>query len=467
VNPRLLVTLTALATTARLLAAQTPAADLDSIFKDVGKDRAPGCAVGIARAGAPIAAKAYGLANLEHGIALTPQSVFYMASVSKQFMALSVLLLERDGKLKLDDRVGAYIPELPSHTAAVTIRELLHHTGGVRDYLALFALAGHPPDYVITERAMLRMLGRQTRLNFEPGAEHLYSNSGYVLLSIVVQRLSGQTLDAFARGRIFTPLGMTSTRFQHDHNAPVPSRATGYVRGGDGWSIANSALDVVGDGGLYSSVDDMLRWSAAWTRPEFAPLLSRMATTGTLAGGKPIPNGYGMGLGRQIYRGVETIAHGGSLAGYRTQLLRLPALDLTIVTLCNTATANAGQLSQLVAERYAGGSMTAMPAAAPATGTPPPAGPQSSPVPRDLGLALAGEYYSAELDATYRIATDGDRVTITAGTRAPVPLEQLSTDRFRFPPFGAELLPVRGADGRVTGLTLNAGRVRGIVFVRR
>lgn len=442
--------------------AQTPAADLDTIFKDVGKDRAPGCAVGIARAGVPVATKAYGLANLEHGIALTPQSVFYMASVSKQFMALSVLLLEGDGKLELDDRVGAYIPELPPHTAAVTIRHLLHHTGGVRDYLGLFGLAGHPPDYVITERATLGMLGRQAGLNFEPGAEHLYSNSGYALLSIVVQRVSGQTLDAFARGRIFTPLGMTSTRFQHDHNAPVPGRATGYVRRGDDWLIANSALDVVGDGGLYSSIDDMLRWSAAWTRSDLAPLLARMATPGTLAGGKPIPNGYGMGLTRGTYRGVETIAHGGSLAGYRTQFMRLPALDLTIVTLCNAATANAGRLSQLVAEGYAGGSLTAAPAAA----APPPQLPPSSPVPRDVGLALAGEYYSAELDATYRIAVEGDRVTIATGTRAPVALELLAPDRFRFPPSGAELLPVR-AGGRVTGLTLNAGRVRGIVFVRR
>ncbi len=442
--------------------AQAPAADLDAIFKDIGKDRAPGCSVGIARAGAPVAAKAYGLANLEHGIALTPQSVFYMASVSKQFMALSVLLLERDGKIRLDDRVGAYIPELPSHTAAVTLRQLLHHTGGVRDYLTLFDLAGHPPDYVITERATLAMLGRQAGLNFAPGAEHLYSNSGYVLLSIVVHRVSGQPLDAFARARIFSPLGMASTKFQHDHNAPVPGRATGYVRRGDGWSIANSSLDVVGDGGLYSSVDDMLRWSAAWARPEFAPLLARMATPGTLADGKPIPNGYGMGLSRSTYRDVEIISHGGALVGYRTVFLRLPAQDLAIVTLCNAATANAGRLGQLVAESYAGSSMTA----APAAGPPPPPFPTSSPVPRDVGLAMAGEYSSAELDATYRIAVEGERVTITAGTRNAVALEQLAPDRFRFPPSGAELLPVR-ANGRVTGLTLNAGRVRGITFVRR
>jgi CubicO group peptidase (beta-lactamase class C family) len=444
--------------------AQAPAtADLDAIFRDIGRDRTPGCAVGIARAGVPIATKAYGMANLEHGLALTPQSVFYMASVSKQFLALSVLLLERDGKLRLDDRVRTHVPELPEHTAAITIGQLLHHTGGLRDYLTLFALAGHPPDYVITERAVLRMLARQTRLNFEPGSEHLYSNSGYVLLSIVVHRVSGQPLDTFARARIFGPLGMTSTRFQHDHNDPVPARATGYVRRGDAWAIANSALDVVGDGGLYSSIDDMMRWTAAWARPEFAPLLSRMGTPGTLADGRPIPNGYGMGLSRGTYRGLETIAHGGALVGYRTVLLRLPARDLTIVTLCNTATANTARLAQLIAEGYAGAGMTP----APAEAAPGPQLPASSPVSRDLGLALAGDYYASELDATYRIAVNGDRVTVESGTRAPVALESLGKDRFRAPPSGAELLATRDAGGRVTGLTLNAGRVRGIVFARR
>ena len=179
---------------------------VDAIFKDFATDQSPGCAVGATRGDAPLAAKAYGMADLEHGVPLTPQSVFYMASVSKQFTALSILLLERDGKLHLEDRVRTHVPELPDYTAAITIRQLLHHTSGLRDYLTLSSLAGNPPDYVITERGVLNMLARQTRLNFEPGAEHLYSNSGYVLLSIIVHRVAGRPLDEFARERIFTPL---------------------------------------------------------------------------------------------------------------------------------------------------------------------------------------------------------------------------------------------------------------------
>jgi CubicO group peptidase (beta-lactamase class C family) len=396
-------------------------------------------------------------------VPLTPQSVFYMASVSKQFMALSTLILERDQKLRLDDRVRTYIPELPDHAATITIRQLLHHTSGLRDYLTLSALAGNPPDFVITERAVLNTLARQTRLNFEPGAEHLYSNSGYVLLSIIVHRVSGRPLDEFARERIFTPLGMRATRFQHDHTAPIPGRAIGYVRRSDSWRIANSSLDVVGDGGMYSTVDDMLRWAAAFERPEFAPLLSRMQTPGTLGDGRAIGNGYGMGLGQGTYRGLAAVSHGGALAGYRTSFLRLPSEKLTVVTLCNNATANTGRLSQLVAEVF---TPTGMSAAAPAAGGAPPQPPSRSPVPRDLGQALSGVFYSAELDATYRIVSGTDAVTVEAGSNAPVALSLTAADRLSAPPF-QELVPVRDGAGRITGFTLNAGRVRDIGFTRR
>jgi CubicO group peptidase (beta-lactamase class C family) len=198
-----------------------------------------------------------------------------MASVSKEFTALSILLLERDGKLQLDDRVRTHIPELPEYTSGITIRQLLNHTSGLRDYLTMASLAGRPQDYVITERDVLDMLARQTKLNFEPGAEHLYSNSGYVLLSLIVQRVSGSRLNDFARDRIFTPLGMTSTRFQHDHASPIVNKAIGYQKRKESWFIANSMLDVVGDGGMYSSVADMLVG-----RPRSSDLSSLLCSSG-------------------------------------------------------------------------------------------------------------------------------------------------------------------------------------------
>lgn len=444
--------------------AQTPPQSVDAIFKDFATDQSPGCAVGATRGDVPLAAKAFGMADLEHGVPLTPQAVFYMASVSKQFTALSILLLERDGKLRLDDLVRTYVPELPDFAGAITVRQLLHHTSGLRDYLTLASLAGNPPDYVITERSVLNMLSRQTRLNFEPGSEYLYSNSGYVLLSIIVHRVAGRPLDAFARERIFTPLGMRSTRFQHDHAAPIPGRAIGYGKRSETWRVANSMLDVVGDGGMYSTVGDMLRWAAAFERPEFAPLLSRMQTPGTLADGRAIANGYGMGLLAGTYRGVPTVSHGGALAGYRTNLLRLPAEKLTIVTLCNNATANAVRLAQMVAELYV---PVGMSAAAAVSGNAPPQDQARTAVPRELAQALAGVFYSAELDATYRIAADSDAVTLEVGDNAPVVLNLNGPDRLSAPPMGQEITPVRDGAGRITGFTLSAGRVRGVTFTRR
>ena len=444
------------------VSAQAPAPSVEAIFKDLATDRAPGCAVGVAHGDRPVVARAYGMADLEHGIPLTPQSVFYMASVSKQFTALSILLLESDGKLRLDDRVRTHVPELPDHAAAITIRQLLHHTSGLRDYLTLSALAGNSPDSVLTERGVLNMLARQTRLNFEPGAEHVYSNSGYVLLSIVVHRVAGRPLDEFARERIFTPLEMRNTRFQHDHAAPIPGRAIGYIRRGDMWRIGNSMLDVVGDGGMYSTVDDMLRWAAAFERPEFASLLARMQTPGTLADGRAIDNGYGMGLGQGTFRGLRTVSHGGALAGYRTMLLRVPAERLTVVTLCNNATANAAQLTQRVVELQSPAGLSAAPAAASPPAPPAP----RAPVPRELGQALAGVFYSDELDATYRIAAGPDGATLEIGNNAPVALSLIEPDRVGLP-MGSVLTPVRDGNVRITGFTLTAGRVRDITFTRR
>jgi CubicO group peptidase (beta-lactamase class C family) len=446
--------------------AQNEQQTLDSIFKELATDHSPGCAVGAARGDTPIAARAYGLSDLEHNIPLTPQSVFYMASVSKQFMALAILLLERDGKLTLDDRARTYLPELPDYAAGITIRHLLHHTSGLRDYLTLSGLAGNPADQVITERVVLNALARQLRLNFEPGAEHLYSNSGYVLLSIIVHRVSGRPLDEFAQERIFTPLGMRHTRFQHDHTTPIPGRALGYVRRGQNWRIANSMLDVVGDGGMYSTIDDMLRWVAAFERPEFSPLLSRMQQPGTLKDGKAIATGYGMGLSQGIYRGVATVSHGGALAGYRTNFMRMPGEKLTIVMLCNNATANVDRLTQMVAELYAPAGMSA-PASSPRVAAAAPTqAPTPSAVPRELGEALAGVYYSAELEATYRIIAGADAVTLEMGNNAPVALRLTGPDLLRTPQ-GLELRLLRDASNRVTGLTVGAGRVRDLAFVKR
>lgn len=337
------------------LAATSPEAQVDAIFAAYTATT-PGCAVGVEQGGKVLLAKGYGAADLEAGRPLTPQSGVYMASVSKQLAAMAVLLLVEDGKLRLDQPVRPLIPELPAYADKVTVAQLLHHTSGLRDYFTLGALDGLPESHPYTEADVLRLLGRQQGLNFEPGSEFLYSNSGYVLLSILVHRVSGQRLDDFARARMFTPLGMTHSRFQHDHNGPIPEKANGYQPAGTGWRIANSQLDVVGDGGLYSSVDDMLKWLAALDRPKVgARALAQMRASARLNDGSS--TGYGMGLSTSAYRGLEVVAHGGALAGYRTADWWFPAQKLGVVVLCNTSQTNTNELAAQVAAVYLGDRM--------------------------------------------------------------------------------------------------------------
>lgn len=338
-------------------AAQDQEQRIDKIFENFS-GKSPGCSVGVAQNGKTVIAKAYGMADLEHDVPLSTQSPFYMASVSKQFTAMSVLLLAEEGKILLTDSIRKTIPELPDYASAITLYQLLTHTSGVRDYLTLGGMAGLPPDSVFTDRSAVRLISRQAALNFEPGSEFLYSNSGYVLLSLMIKKVSDKSLDQFAQERIFGPLGMKSTRFQHDHSALVLGKAFGYERRNGVWHVSNSMLDVVGDGGLYSSVADMLHWVANFDDPKVgAKALETMRTAAKLSGGKEI--NYGMGLVPTHYRGLAMVQHGGGLGGYRTQVLWFPEQRFSVVSLCNNGSANVGDLASKVAEVYLSSKMTA------------------------------------------------------------------------------------------------------------
>ena len=324
-----------------LFLAADPVAETDALFAPFGSTK-PGCVAGIVRNGKTVFAKGYGTADIEQNTPLTAKSVFYLASVSKQSMAFAILLLEKQGKLSIDDAIGKYVEGLPTHTAAITLRQLLHHTSGVRDYLMLGGLAGLSQDHVWTEHGALATIKRQKALNFAPGSEFSYSNSGYVLLSLAAQKAIGGKLDPWMRDNVWKPLGMAQSRWQHDHRDPIPSKAHGYVNGP---KIADSMLDVVGDGGMYASLDDLLRWAANFdTRKLGGELLDRMRQPGPNAGN------YGMGLSTGKYRGHETVSHGGSLAGYRTMLFRIPSMDFTAVCLCNDGGQNAGTFANRLAD---------------------------------------------------------------------------------------------------------------------
>ena len=338
-----------------------PLAEVDALFSAF-KATTPGCAVGVEKDGVPVFSKGYGMADLEHTVPITPKTMFYMASVSKQFTALTVLMLAKENKLALTDSVRKYVPELPAYADKITLYHLLTHTSGVRDYFALGALSGLPDDTAYSDDLVLRMLSRQKGLNFEPGTSFLYSNSGYVLLSIIVKRVAGRPLDAVARSHVFAPLGMNETLFQHDHTGLIRNKAFGYDRRGDAWHASNSRLDVVGDGGLYSSIDDMFRWTHNFDVPSVAAdSLRAMQAPATLANGKAIE--YGMGLAPGLYRGLKVIEHSGGLAGYRTEDMWFPSERLAVVVLCNSGAADPMQLARRVADLYLKGAPQPAPSA--------------------------------------------------------------------------------------------------------
>src|SRR5271155_1979571 len=522
--------------------AQKDAGDLqrkvDQVFAAYDKPDSPGCALGVVRDGEFVYKKGFGTASLELGVPLTPESVFYMGSVSKQFTAASVVLAAEQGFLSLDDDVHKYVPELPSYGKPITLREMLHHTSGFRDILGLLLLAGRNFEDIHPTPELLDLLSRQEALNYQPGEEFLYSNTNFFLFSVIIKRATGKPLSQFAEENIFKPLGMAHTRFYDDHSVVVPGRVPAYEPlPGGGFRIDWSTnFDKIGDGGMMSSVDDLLLWDRNFYDNKLGKgtLLKEIQTPGVLNSGKQIE--YALGLTISTYRGLPIVEHGGALFGYRTELLRFPQQKFSVITLCNLGTSNPGQLSYQVADQYLTGQLSPEPPASTAASVDaqPFAGwyrnLESHSVleisaskegvgafgtlfkPRDAthfaampgpeiafdrqpssGMRLtvnfkdtapqvferyeplkasaenfaqyAGEYTSAELQATYRFAVKDGKLTLSTNWQVPAVLEPTVLDEFQGP-FGTAIVFRRDAAGHITGCDLFAGRVRNIAFTK-
>lgn len=336
-------------------------AKIDAVFSDFNS-HTPGCVLGVVRRGSLIYARGYGMARLEEDVPLTPQTVLEIGSVSKQFTAASIFLLQREGKLSIDDNVRKYIPELPAYDRPVTIRELLHHTSGVRDCISLMAMAGIPYDDFATESDALAMIARQRELNFEPNSRYLYSNSGYVLLSQIVKRISGLPLSQFAKEHIFQPLGMTHTVIVDDHTLVIPGRSGTYApRKGGGYEVDMSNWEQTGDGAVDTTVGDLARWDRNFDDPVVGgrQLIDELETQGVLNDGTKIDYAAGLVVGR--YRGLRTVSHGGAWQGFRAMFERFPDQNISLITLCNAANANPGLRTQKVADILLGSKMAPAP----------------------------------------------------------------------------------------------------------
>src|SRR6476646_5840121 len=337
------------------------AAAVDEVFADYTKAGSPGCAVAVYRDGKISYSKGYGLANIEEAVNITPQTVFDIGSTSKQFTAASILLLETQGKLSVHDDIRKYLPEIPDYGHTITILHLLNHTSGLRDYLVLFEMAGINIDTVTTDEDALALIARQKALNFTPGSEYLYSNSGFFLLSVIVKRVSGKTLKEFAAENIFTPLGMTHTQYRDEHRSLVPERAMAYDQNKkkDGYVMNVSYFEQTGDGAVHTSVQDLLKWDENFYSAQVGgkEFLAEIQERGKLNNGKTIT--YAKGLAVTEYRGLKAVRHGGSWGGYRAELLRFPEQHFSVACLCNVGNADPSRRANLVADVYLGSLMKA------------------------------------------------------------------------------------------------------------
>ncbi len=434
---------------------------IDSVFAAYDRADVPGCAVGVYQNGEIAFEKGYGSANLEYRIPITPTTPFIMGSVSKQFTAAAIALLADDGRLSLDDDVRKYLPELPDYGQRITINELVHHTSGLRDFWALVEAAGMRLDDTYAVADVLDLAARQKHLEFTPGAAYDYSNTGYVVLGEIARRVSGESLARFAAENIFAPLGMTHTHFQDDHTVIVPGRAYAYMPHAGGWRIDVWNNDIVGQGGLMTTVEDLQKWDENFYTgrvggPRF---LARQLEQGRLNDGTVLSYAFGLEVG--AYRGLRLVEHTGSTGGYRTIISRFPSAHTSVVALCNASNVNTTTLSRRVADVVLASSFTS-PAPAPRIAAATRVRQASAPttaVPADEAARLAGRYYSDELAATFSVRDSLGTLLLQRPRAGSETLMVVAPHAFRT---GNMTLTFNAA-----GFTLDVGRARGIEFVRR
>ena len=323
---------------------------VDPLFAPWNAPGQPGAAVAVIKDNRVIFKKGYGIANLEYDIPITPSTVFHVASISKQFTAFSILLLADAGKLSLDDDIREYVHEVPGFSETITLRHLLYHTSGLRDQWGLLTLGGWRQDDVVTRHQIMTLLSWQKELNFKPGAEFLYCNTGYTLLAEVVSRVSGLSFPEFTRRYIFEPLGMTCTFFSEDHELVIPGRSYSYHKQNGDYRKSVQNYCYSGATNLYTNLEDMTRWVINFQDPQVGHegIFRDMNQPGTLANGETLR--YGMGQFINRYRGRRLINHGGSDAGYRAFLGRFTDQALSVIILSNDGSMSAGLMGLRLAD---------------------------------------------------------------------------------------------------------------------
>jgi CubicO group peptidase (beta-lactamase class C family) len=428
---------------------EDPSKRIDLLFQQMNTTESPGCALSVIKDGRIIYERGYGMADLEHNARITPATVFHVASLSKQFTAASILMLAQDEKLSLDDPVRKYIPELPDFGTPITIRELMHHTSGLRDQWDLLNLAGWRYSLdLITDADVLSVVARQKDLNFAPGTKYLYSNTGYTLLAQIVKRVSGMSFRKFTTARIFEPLAMKNTHFRDDHAEIVKDMAYGYEPARDTFRISITNFDTVGATSLLTTVEDLALWDDNFYRPKVGSpeLIRQLLERGKLNNGEQLD--YASGLVVGSYRGLATVDHGGADAGYRSDMIRFPDQQFTAACLCNLSSTNPSELTRKVAEIYLAKDMKPV---------------ETPQVESDKGVTLSakqlnskiGTYLSPEDDQVLRISVRAGRLQLGDGSAGD--LTAISENEFKMAKAPVELTFEPSGSGNPLQLLVKRG----------
>ena len=451
-------------------------ARVDQIFEQWNREDSPGFAVGIFRDGRSLYTRGYGMANLEYDIPITSTSVFRTGSIGKQFTAMCIAILAESGELSLDDDIRKHLPGMYQYATPVTIRHLVHHTSGVRDYLVLQGLAGRVGDYFFTQQEALELLSRQRNLNFNPGQRYQYSNSNYILMAEVVARVSGLSLHDFAQRNIFTPLAMNDSHIHDDRNRVVRNRATGYAHLDEGgYRIDMTQLEIVGDGSVFTTVEDLAKWDQNYFENRLGKgtqeLLDTVLTRGKLHNGEEIEYAFGQMI--DTYKGLKRIRHTGSFKGFRASNTMFPEYRLAIVILANTSAWDSYQLQEQVADIYLADHIAG---ASVARETPQWQGvreqyPAAKPVAESDLLQYTGLYYSRELDVTANLEMESGELVLhlvrTSDTLFPIEADKFRTTYTNddaYEPMDRYLNFGRTTDGRISGFLMDADPIRDIGF---
>jgi len=443
------------------LAAQPPQADaallarVDSIFLPTSRTNTPGCALGVDRGGAPLMRRAYGMMNLETGTPWTVQTLSESGSTAKQFTATAIVLLARDGGFALDDDISRWIPEVKGFGRKITIRNLLTHTSGIPDRYTLHEVQGRPAGEVDHPNGeVLDVVAHLRELNFDPGEDYLYSNTGYILAATLLERASGQSLQAFTDARIFRPLGMTSTRWRENHRVVVPGRASAYTGTFQrGWTNDHPFTRVIGSGGLLITVDDYLKWEAALQGGNGVWGVVRDSLEHVMRLNDGTELTYGLGVGVDQWRGVRRISHSGSTGGYRAALSRYPAQQVAIAILCNGGGSVPGNLEQRIAALVLGTALAAVE-------------PEPTAVALDAAslARLPGAYHSPRTEEVLILAVrNGQLVDSVAGAGGTL-LIPIAADRFKYRGSQRTLTVLPGSAGQPTRVRLERPNTRAVEY---